>query len=307
MTNFLVHVVQAETFHNKLHSLKTNGTVQNSSKLKSLNPFVDSENILRVGGRLRHSNYSYNKKHQIILPNSHRCTKLLIDHIHRSELHAGTQTTLAKIRNKFWPLSDRIAERHTIRKCVICFKANRVAQQQRIEPARPFVNTGVDYCGPLLIRHGIRKRAAKIKVYIAIFVCMAVKAVHIEVVKGLDSDSFTRALKRFIGRRGMRRGIWSDNGTSFINANKELKKLQHLQDIELKSHKVADFLSSEGIEWYFIPPRAPHFGGIWEAAMKSFKYHFKRFLQYILLLTNFSATSNYSIYHIAYFLFWKTK
>ncbi|GJQ67171.1 hypothetical protein Trydic_g8083 [Trypoxylus dichotomus] len=184
------------------------------------------------------------KKHQIILPSSHCWTKSLIDHIHRSELHAGTQATLAKIRNKLWPLSGLIAVRHVMRKCVICFKTNPVAQQpimgdllnRRIEPTRSFINTDVDYCGPLLIRDGIRKRAAKAKIYIyiAIFICMAVKAVHIEVVKGSDSDSFIGALRRFIGRKNMPRGIWSHN------------------------------------------VKASNFGGIWEAAMKSFKYHFKR-------------------------------
>ncbi|GJQ75465.1 hypothetical protein Trydic_g17555 [Trypoxylus dichotomus] len=112
---------------------------------------------------------------------------------------------------------------------------------------------------------------------------MAIKAVHIEVVKGLDSDSFMRALKRFIGRKGISRGIWSNNYTNFLMANKELKEPQHLQDIELKNHKVADFLSSEGIEWLFIPPRAPHFGGIWEAVVKSFKYLFKRIISNSLL------------------------
>ncbi|GJQ73385.1 hypothetical protein Trydic_g13751 [Trypoxylus dichotomus] len=95
---------------------------------------------------------------------------------------------------------------------------------ETIEPARPFVNTSVDYCGPLLIRNGISKRAAKIKVCIAIFVCMVVKAVYIEIVKGVGSDPFIRALKRFIGRRAMPRGILSDNSTNFIKTNKDLKE-----------------------------------------------------------------------------------
>ncbi|GJQ79279.1 hypothetical protein Trydic_g5522 [Trypoxylus dichotomus] len=141
---------------------------------------------------------------------------------------------------------------------------------------------GTNYYHYICTPNGLvtKEKTRKDKDIYDVFVCKVVKAVHIEVVKGLDSESFIRALKRFIGRRGMPRSIWSDNG---IKANKELKELQHLQNIELKSHEVADFLSSEAIEWHYIPPRAPHFGGIWEAVVNCCNYHFKRIIGNSLL------------------------
>ncbi|XP_044312731.1 uncharacterized protein LOC123037172 [Drosophila rhopaloa] len=93
--------------------------------------------------------------------------------------------------------------------------------------------------------------------YIAVFVCFASKAVHLELVTNLSTDSFLLALKSFIARRGVPHRVHSDNATNFVGARNELRSLQRAFE--------------KGIEWRFIPPRAPHFGGLWEAAVKSAK------------------------------------
>lgn len=244
-----------------------------------------------MGGRLVHSQCHYNEKHSIILPSKHQFTNLLIQHTHITELHAGTQAVLAKIRAKYWPLSGRRTVRNVIGKCITCFRAKPVHHQPimgnlpacRVEPARPFVNVGVDYCGPFLIRNSTARRPSKSKAYIAIFICMAVKAVHIELVSSLGSDSFLNALKRFIARRGMVGNIYSDNGTNFVKANCELKELHKMFTTEAEMSKITNVLSQQGISWHFIPPRAPHVGGLWESAVKSFKYHFRRIVSNALL------------------------
>jgi hypothetical protein len=92
----------------------------------------------------------------------------------------------------------------------------------RITESRPFSNVGIDYCGPFFIKERKDRNRHKIKMYIAIFVCLAVKAVHIELVSDLTSEAFIAALRRFIVRRGFCLTIYSDNGTNFVGANNEL-------------------------------------------------------------------------------------
>ncbi|GBN79554.1 hypothetical protein AVEN_126537-1 [Araneus ventricosus] len=110
--------------------------------------------------------------------------------------------------------------------------------------------------------------------YICIFVCFVSKAVHIEIVSDLTSEAFIATLKRFFGRRGKCSKLHSENGKTFVGANQEIKGLLKL--VKEPDEKLSGFLSAEGIEWKFIPPRAPSFGGLWEAAVKSAKYHRKR-------------------------------
>jgi hypothetical protein len=115
------------------------------------------------------------------------------------------------------------------------------------------------------------------KGYIAIFVCFATKAVHIELVTSLTTEAFIAALRRFIARRGKPRTIYSDDGTNFQGAANQLHEIYNmLQSAEMT--KVQDLLAIEGCDWIFIPPHAPHHGGLWEAAVKSMKYHLRRTL-----------------------------
>ncbi|XP_033317688.1 uncharacterized protein LOC117215412 [Bombus bifarius] len=103
-----------------------------------------------------------------------------------------------------------------------------------------------------------------------------IKAVHIELVSDLTSEAFIAALRRFIARRGFCVTIYSDNGTNFVGANNELRELRNLLQSDDHKVKVQSFLADRRIEWLFIPPNSPHFGGLWEAAVKTFKRHFRR-------------------------------
>lgn len=103
-----------------------------------------------------------------------------------------------------------------------------------------------------------------------VFVSMSVKAVHLELVSDLSTDSF-----RFIARRG-KPSIWNDHGTNFVGANRIIKELHAFLLSKQLEEAICDFCSTEGITWHFIPERAPHFGGLWEAAVRSFKTHLTR-------------------------------
>ncbi|GFW99521.1 integrase catalytic domain-containing protein [Trichonephila clavipes] len=117
---------------------------------------------------------------------------------------------------------------------------------ERITPSRPFSNVGLDYAGSLITKPNVLKSKTKLKSYICVFVCMSTKAVHLEAVSDLSSAAFLAALKRFVARRGLPSGMYNDNGRKF---------------------------QSHFIHWHFIPPYSPHFGGLWEAAVKLAKAH----------------------------------
>lgn len=144
----------------------------------------------------------------------------------------------------------------------------------RITSARPFLHVGVDYCGPFYIKERRHRNQTKLKTYVAVFVCMVTKAIHLELASDLTTDAFLACLKRFFARRGLALSIHSDNGKNFVGASKEIKELFN----EISNHECSDelreFLLNKEVSWHFIPPRAPHFGGLWEAGVKSFKNHF---------------------------------
>ncbi|XP_058448969.1 uncharacterized protein LOC131428927 [Malaya genurostris] len=190
-------------------------------------------------------------------------------------LHAGGRLLLSAIREEFWPLHGRRLIRSTVRKCFRCTRISPVPARQhigqlpihRIVPSRPFSIVGVDYAGPLYLKP-IHKRAAPAKAYICIFVCFATKAVHIELASDLSTQAFLAALRRFISRRGRPAHIHSDNGKNFEGAKNDLVELfTNLQNSE-ENEKIASTCADEGITWHLVPPKAPHFGGLWEAAVK---------------------------------------
>lgn len=280
----LIRIIQQSAFKEELHSLKTNGCVPRKSKLLSLAPFIDEQNVIRVGGRLRNSAISPDKKHPVILPADHPFTRLVIAHEHRKQLHAGAQATLAAVRDKYWPLAARNSIKKHIRQCITCFKAAPRTSETimselpsyRVTPSKPFAYCGVDYCGPIHIKSGQLRNAKLVKAYIAIFVCLCTKAVHIELVSSLSTEAFLNALKRFIARRGKVSCMYSDNGTNFQGAANSLKDFYQLLHNKHHQQRVDTALKEDSIEWSFIPPHAPHFGGIWEAAVKAAKNHLKR-------------------------------
>ena len=127
---------------------------------------------------------------------------------------------------------------------------------------------------PVLVKYRPVRKPCFTKGYIAVFVCLATKAVHLELVSDLTTSSFIATLRRFIGRRGIRSTIWSDHGMNFVRAEKEIHML--LRQDEKFARAIVAFCTSQQIKWKFIPKRTPHFGGLWEAAVESLKSHLNK-------------------------------
>lgn len=279
----LIKLAQADVFEEEIRYLGKGKAVPKHSHLRLLCPFVDPEGILRVGGRLRLSEQPYLTKHPILLPSSHPFTRLVAHHYHLKLLHGGGRVTLAAIRQEYWPIQGRRLVNGIVRNCFRCARASPVPAkqqtgqlpQERITPSRPFSITGIDYAGPVYIKP-IHKRAAPTKAYISVFVCFVTKAVHLELVSDLSTPAFLTALRRFIARRGCPAHIHSDNGKNFQGAKNELRELYQLMQKEKTSEEIATYCADQGIQWHMVPPKAPHFGGLWEAAVKIAKKHLHR-------------------------------
>jgi Family of unknown function (DUF5641) len=174
--------------------------------------------------------------------------------------------------------------RAELKKCVKCFRARPTMIEQfmgqlpmpRITPSPTFHNTGVDYAGPFEVKFGYSRNAPTKKCYIAIFICLATKAVHIELVSELTTKAFLATLDRFTARRGLPATMHSDNGTNFIGAKNELQELHDFLMSTTHLEAIVKHLAAHEVKWHLIPPRAPHHGGLWEAGVKSMKHHLLR-------------------------------
>ncbi|XP_073967443.1 uncharacterized protein [Choristoneura fumiferana] len=122
---------------------------------------------------------------------------------------------------------------------------------------RPFTFVGLDYFGPIQVAVGRRRE----KRYVALFTCLVVRAIHLEVVQSLSADAAIMALRRFVARRGTPTEIWSDNGTAFVGANRELWTLY--------ASATSNYAANEKINWRFLPPSAPFMGGAWERLVRN--------------------------------------
>lgn len=285
----IIRKIQRADFPEELKDLAKHGTVDNKSNLKSMTPLLDKDGIIRVGGRIEKSALSFDEKHPILLPYNDKLVKSLLRELHEDNLHCGPQALLAKSRQNYWIIKGKTMARNITQNCVRCTRAKpRMFQQlmgnlpeQRVNPARPFQNAGVDYCGPFWIHHKVRGKRPD-KAYIAIFCCFATKAVHMETVSDLTTEKFIAALKRFMGRRGNCQTLHCDNATNFVGANNKLRDLEEAIYNDKAKANILTECQKRNVKFEFIPPRAPHFGGLWEAAVKSAKH---------LLLKNVSTAA----------------
>ncbi|XP_070855369.1 uncharacterized protein [Drosophila suzukii] len=281
----LVRMVQQEVYSEELSRLRSNKFLSKHNKLSQLSPFLDDEGLMRVKGRLKNAlQLSMSQRTPIILPKAHHLTILVIRNAHHNTLHGGVQLTLSTIHQVFWIVNGKQAVKGILRQCVTCFKHRPSPSSQLMgdlpahrvnPPKRAFEATGVDYTGAIEIKSSRFRGHTCYKAYIAVFVCLASKAIHLEAVTGMSAQHFLWALQRFIGRRGFCQHLYSDCGTNFISSDKSLKLWtnEFYKGIE---ETVVPELTRRNIQWHFNPPHSPNFGGLWESNVKAVKTHLYR-------------------------------
>jgi len=263
----IIKLIQRRSFPSEVRSLSESDVVENGAKrtkavsrrsqLYKLEPVMMSDGVVRVGGRL--------PTHPVILPKQHPVVDLIIRHYHVASGHVGREHVLSLCRQKYWIIGARSAVRRILNDCTPC-RARRAVPicqrmadlpSDRITPNHPpFTFTGVDLFGPFIVKRG----RVELKRYGCLFTCLTVRAVHIEVVQSLNTDSFINAFQRFICRRGQVRLMRSDHGTNFVGAVRELN---------IDQNRIHDFLRRRSIEWHFNTPSASHMGGVWERQIRT--------------------------------------
>ena len=237
--------------------------------------FLDDKGLWRCGGRLGNANLPYATKHPVLL---HPITTLIIREAHHRVQHNGIKETLTEIRRKYWIVKAWSLVRSIIHRCVVCKRFEGAAYcgppppplpTFRVREEPPFTYTGVDFAGPLYIR--TTGSSARNKAWICLFTCCVVRAVHLEIVTDMSTETFIRCLKCFTARRGMPRRFVSDNGKTF-KATATFLKTVFKQDV------VLDHLAGVGTEWTFNIERAPWWGGVFERMVKSTKRCLKKMI-----------------------------
>ena len=276
----IIQAVQRESFSEELklnrrllennEEIKGRKRARKSSSLYRLDPFFDSNSILRVGGRLRHATLEYGEKHPVLLPKKHHIADLVTCHYHRQVHHQGRQITHGAIRQSgYWLIGGHKTVAKELSRCVTCKKLRGPVLEQRMadlpadktEVAPPFTNVGFDVFGPWTVHtRKTRRGTTNSKCWELVFTCLTSRAVHIEVLESMDTSSFICALRRFFALRGPASLLRCDRGTNFIGGKSELEDALK----EMDQCKVEIYVKDQGCEWIFNPHCASHFGGAWE-------------------------------------------
>ena len=191
-------------FHNRKSAHTRNHKIKQASSLFRLDPFLDDQGLLRIGGRLDKASMAYELKHPVIIPKSSHVTELLIrQYHHKDQHHQGYGVTHNAIRQAgYWIINGRSAVSHLITNCPTCRKLRGRTQvqkiadlhEERVTPAPPFWYTGMDVFGPWYIKEGRKE----LKRWGLIFTCLSSRAIHLETLNTMETNSFINALCRFI-------------------------------------------------------------------------------------------------------------
>ncbi|XP_073843555.1 uncharacterized protein [Musca autumnalis] len=269
----LCRLSQRESFAFELDILKSGGSIPKSSELYTLSPYIDENNLMRVYGRIDAAScLPIETRRPIILSPKHRLAELIVVHEHKLMKHQNFEATIAAIRRRYWIPRLRKLLKSCIFKCNVC-KLRRVSPMppfmgslpsDRLTPnVRPFAYTGLDYFGPITITIGRRHE----KRWVALFTCLTIRAIHLEISFDLSTDACILAIRNFINRRGTPIRIRSDNGKNFVGADQEAKRFEEVFEVV----RVKDELSTKGIDWQFNCPYNPSEGGIWERMVQCVK------------------------------------
>ncbi|XP_062707432.1 uncharacterized protein LOC134287995 [Aedes albopictus] len=260
------------------HQGSSSKGISKGSTLYRLCPFMDEKGVLRIRGRTSACQFvDSSVVNPIILPREHSVTKLIVLDVHQRFLHQNHETAINELKQRYYISRLKVVYKSVRNNCQFC-KNERASPQAPLMSdlpharlaaySRPFSHMGVDYFGPMMVTVGRRVE----KRWGVLATCLTVRAIHLEIAHSLTTDSCIMALRNIMSRRGVPVAIYSDRGTNFVGANKELKTALE----ELEHDKIVAEFTSPHTTWIFIPPLSPHMGGAWERLIRSVKQNLEK-------------------------------
>lgn len=245
--------------------------MSSSSSIIKIRLFLDNR-IMTLGGHLHEATTPYRVRLPIILPKKCNFTNKIILNAHVSTIHGGVNSTLTQGRKNFWIIQCRQRIKRLLSKCIVCKKLKAKAANEpfaplprdRLSMATPFKVTGTDFAGPLYIATELNERE---KCYVMLFSCAVIRAVHLEIVPNLSTNSCMNAVRGFVARWGVPDIIYSDNAKTFKRASLEFHEVNKI----VASEEIQNFASKHRISWRFTVERAACWGGFWERMVKLIK------------------------------------
>ena len=143
----IIQTAQKESYSREMDALTSNRDLPRDSSIRSLDPYMDNDGLIRVGGRLRNSDLTLQEKHPLIIPKKYHIAYLLIQHFHQEVKHQGRLLTEGAIRlGGYWIVGAKRTISQCIRNCVRCLKlrGNQHCPKmgdlpvERLDPAPPF-------------------------------------------------------------------------------------------------------------------------------------------------------------------------
>ena len=260
----IIKHIQGQLYPSEMERLSNGATLPKSSPLRDLLPMLCDDGIMCVGGRLKHADLPSDRKYPIIIPNKHPVAILIVRHYHNIA-HLGTEWTLSHIRSRYWIVKARLIVKQVKKDCTTCKRlyASPCVQQMSDLPHErlaageaPFSCIGCDCFGPF----AVKVLRSEVKRYGLICTCFSIRAIHLEVLDSMSTDSFLNGFRRFVARRGSPQKVFSDNGTNFVGAQSEMDHCKSQLDMRC----IQSYGTQSNMEWKFNPPHAPHMGGAWE-------------------------------------------
>ena len=237
-----------------------------------ITPIIDEKGLLRAKGRLENAPIDFDAKHPIVVDSKSRFGQLLIAHCQTQLAHGPVDYVYNKIRQLYLVVGGKSVVKKFSQSCLVCKRKKTrpspplmsVLPEHQVTPyCPPFFHTFVYLFGSIKVK----KHRSQVKKWVVIFTCATVRAVYLDVVGTLETDSFLSCFFCFGSIRGYPRTLTSDQGTNFIGAAREMREAVNNFDHE----KIRDSMLRSNTEWIFNPPTASHMNGVVEHLIRSVK------------------------------------